>query len=165
MEGPPLSKGGSVRIYLTGFMGCGKTTIGRILAQKQNYPFIDLDYEIEQSSGRTIPNIFQSDGEDHFRKLEREALQSIQSDPVVVATGGGTYIHNQQWMLSNGRVIYLQVPFSELAKRVNADSSRPLWKNAEKLFAEREKAYQTAHFTVDATGSPEDIVLRTLQLL
>jgi len=154
-----------MRIYLTGFMGSGKTTVGRILAAKMRTDFLDLDQRIEQSAQKSIAEIFQEFGEGGFRKLETATLHSIKAENAVVATGGGCFIHNTEWMLANGSVVYLEVPFSALASRIGADPKRPLWRNAEPLFAERESIYKKAHFTVDGTLPPEKICTQVIQYL
>ena len=147
-----------MRIYLTGFMGSGKTTVGRLLAGNLNQQFFDLDHGIERKAGMAIQEIFGRSGEEAFRKLETETLQSINIDSAVIATGGGCFIHNEEWMLQNGTVVYLRVPFAILAQRVGADASRPLWRNAEKLFTERETIYTRAHFNVDGSAPPTEVV-------
>lgn len=154
-----------MRVYLTGFMGSGKSSIGRLLAQRQNLPFLDLDEEIQRTAGQTIASIFAEKGEDEFRKLERESLQQIALEDVVVATGAGCFIHNREWMLQNGTVIYLYVPFPKLAERVGADTSRPLWQNAEKLYRERENIYAEAHHRVDASAILTDVINEITSLL
>ncbi|HEY2738306.1 MAG TPA: shikimate kinase, partial [Thermoanaerobaculia bacterium] len=79
-----------MRIYLTGFMGSGKSTVGRLLAERLGMPFIDLDAEIEQRAGITVREIFERHGEPVFRRLEQEALRATEEMPdAVVATGGG----------------------------------------------------------------------------
>ena len=144
------------RIFLTGFMGSGKSTVGRILSMKLQRSFVDLDNEIEQIAERNIAGIFEDSGEGEFRELERKALHSAPFH-AVIATGGGCFIYNSDWMLQNGTVIYLQVPFDVLAQRIGADPSRPLWRNAERLFQDRETLYRKAHITIDASPDPETI--------
>jgi shikimate kinase len=146
-----------MRIYLTGFMGAGKTMVGRSLAQKLNCEFVDLDYEIAHSTGETIESIFETGGETEFRKRESEILHSINKDPAVISTGGGCFIYNRDWMLSNGKVVYLKVPFDTLVTRIGAETSRPLWRNAKQLYEERESIYESAHFQVDGTLDVEEV--------
>jgi shikimate kinase len=153
-----------MRIYLTGFMGSGKSTIGRIVAQKLGFPFIDLDKEIELKMSDSIAEIFDRHGEFYFRHQERELLQRIVSDPMVMATGGGCFIHNRDWMLKNGVVVFLDVPFEDLVRRLGADPSRPLWKNALNLYTERYEHYKQANFIVDASGTPEEVVEQIINL-
>ncbi len=137
-------------------MGAGKSTAGRVLAQALHHEFLDLDTEIERAAGKKIAEIF-ARSEEEFRTLETACLQSIVAADVVIATGGGCFIHNQEWMLENGKVIYLHVPLEKLAERIGADPNRPLWRNAETLYREREAIYRSAHLTVDGTASPEAI--------
>ena len=88
IEQKARSKGiNALRIYLTGFMGCGKTTIGRVLAASLGWEFFDLDQIIEQKLRQSIPETFQLSGEGEFRKRERESLQLLTRDPAVIATG------------------------------------------------------------------------------
>src|SRR5262249_51417606 len=152
-----------MRIYLTGFMGSGKTTVGRILAARMQIDFLDLDQRIEQSSRKSIAEIFQEFGEGGFRELETATLHSIKAENAVIATGGGCFIHNTEWMLANGTVIYLELPFPALASRIGADPKRPLWRNAETLFAERESIYKKAHFTIDGTLPPDDVASQIME--
>lgn len=139
-------------------MGSGKSTVGRALATNLGLPFFDLDAEMERSIGKSVQAIFEDQGESSFRQLETEALRSISSESAVIATGGGCFLFNRDWMLENGTVVHLEVPFSILAERIGADPSRPLWKNAEKLFHERSDHYRKAHVIVDASRVPEQVM-------
>jgi shikimate kinase len=154
-----------MRIYLTGFMGSGKSTIGRLLAEKLSLPFVDLDKEIERHLATSIAEVFELHGENHFRDQEETVLKSIDSNRFVMATGGGCFIHNREWMLENGTVIYLDASFTDIVQRIGGDPERPLWKNAEKLYHERQAEYRKAHHTVDARGSEEDVLERITNLL
>lgn len=111
-------------------MGCGKTTLGKDLALKINYRFIDLDYLIEDQTQKSIYDIFIKGGEDEFRKIENEILiKTLQYDNSVVATGGGTpcYYGNIDWMNKNGQSIYLKVSPDILNKRLlDTQHTRPL---------------------------------------
>ena len=153
-----------MRIYLTGFMCSGKTTIGRLLAEKRNVPFVDLDQELEHSHSKTIVELFETKGEAYFRDQESRMLKRLEDHSCVIATGGGCFIQNREWMLRNGTVVYLDVPFDEIVRRIGGDPARPLWKNAEKLYMERSDEYRKAHFIVDASGNPEDVVERITTL-
>jgi shikimate kinase len=154
-----------MKIYLTGFMGSGKNTVGRILASQLGWPFRDLDSDIETAAGKSISSIFEEDGEEKFRQLETQALHRVVTDPAVISTGGGSFIFNRDWMLQNGTVVYLDVPFEVLTQRITAESSRPLWKNAEKLFKERSDQYRMAHFMVDANRSAAEVATDIRKLL
>jgi len=144
-----------MRIYLTGFMGSGKSTVGKILAQKLGYTFTDLDQEIERHANQPITSIFEQSGEKSFRDMERSALQMYTVDPFVMATGGGTFIYNREWMLQHGVVVFLHLPFENLVQRIGADTKRPLWSNAKTLYDERLNEYRKAHFTVEPLKDPE----------
>lgn len=143
-------------------MGCGKTTIGKLLALKLSYLFIDLDEEIEKFTNQTINEIFNNQGEDAFRKTEHEILQSIiLLENIVVATGGGTpcYYKNINTMNKEGIAIYLKSSPDILLKRLLIEKEkRPLikTKNSEELsifikskLQERETFYNQASITID----------------
>lgn len=122
-----------MRIFLIGFMGSGKTTLGRPLAAKlgDKYAFIDLDKMIEDREQTTVGEIFAQNGEDYFRSLERKYLQDIilRHDHVVVSTGGGTpcFSRNMELMNTNGVTVYLKLSPGMLAERLgSARASRPL---------------------------------------
>ncbi|MCI0413155.1 shikimate kinase [bacterium] len=155
-----------MRIYLTGFMGSGKSTVGRLLSEQTGLPFIDLDQEIEYKLSLSPAEVFERYGEPFFRNQETELLQKFQMDPLIIATGGGCFIHNREWMLQQGAVLFLDVPYAQLVSRLGADPTRPLWKNAEKLYTDRHEEYKKAHHTIDASGTPEQVVelIRALPL-
>lgn len=117
-------------IYLTGFMGSGKTTTGRKLAVLTGARFIDLDTEIEKTAGKSISSIFSEEGEQHFRKYEYDELRRIDlSEGAVIATGGGTpcYSGNMDYMNDTGITVYMKMTPAALASRLeNAMVSRPL---------------------------------------
>jgi len=135
-----------MKIFLTGYMGSGKSTAGKKLATKLNFEFIDLDKFIESECGQTISEIFDTKGENEFRALEHNALKKlITRDNVVIACGGGTpcYYGNMELMNNNGITIYLKMSADTLASRlVNAKGKRPLLEN--KTEAEL-KEYITEH--------------------
>lgn len=118
------------RIVLTGFMGSGKSTVGRLLAEHLNWSFLDLDAVIEELAGRTVQEIFAQDGETRFRELEAEALVNVLSaERVVVALGGGApeLLANQQLLMSAPAtaVVYLAAPFAILYDRCVQQASPP----------------------------------------
>lgn len=119
-----------MRIYLIGFMGSGKSHVGKRLAQLLHWQFVDLDDYLEEQEGRTINNIFATDGADAFRQLEQEYLHtSTQWNNTVIATGGGApcFFDNMQWMNRHGLTIYLQTPAQILAERLQYGTEhRPL---------------------------------------
>ncbi|MFA4852081.1 MAG: shikimate kinase [Bacteroidales bacterium] len=122
-----------MRIYLIGFMGSGKSSIGSELAHKLEHIFIDLDDVIEKTSGRKIGDIFKIDGENGFREIEHECLKkTFLNDTIVVATGGGTPCYNNNMELINrhGISIYIKLNQGILASRLFSDKgTRPLIKN------------------------------------
>ncbi len=123
-------------IFLTGFMGAGKTTIGRCLAERCQVPFIDLDQRIESGEGRLISAIFAKEGEARFRDLEAAYLAACEA-PAVIALGGGAYIQSAIRALTaeRGLTIFLDLPFELLYQRVAGDSNRPLARSRASLAA------------------------------
>ncbi|MBN1416068.1 MAG: AAA family ATPase [Bacteroidales bacterium] len=112
-----------MRLFIIGYKSSGKTTLGRKLAERLNLAFVDLDEFLEQQAGKTIPEIFLNAGEEEFRRKEREALmQVIQSDNILVSTGGGLPCHsdNMSLMEKYGDIIYLKVDDETLVSRLQA---------------------------------------------
>ena len=150
------------RVYLIGFMGAGKTTIGRQLARKLGWRFIDLDREIEQREGRKIAEIFQESGEPHFRSLEQHYLEEISSaDGAVIALGGGAYLDAQNRTLADetGLTVWLKVSFNKVAERVKIDGTRPKFGSrdeAERLYRSRQSYYALAKVQISTdVGTPD----------
>ena len=120
-------------IFLIGFMASGKTTVGRLLAERLEWAFVDLDKVIEDAAGKTVPDIFAAEGEAGFRKRETEALREVaRSRKTVVATGGGAPCRdeNLEAMLEEGRVFWLGVSAEEAVQRAGKASGRPLLDSA-----------------------------------
>jgi 3-dehydroquinate synthase len=145
-------------LVLTGFMGTGKTTVGRLVARRCGLEFVDLDEEIERRCGRAIPEIFSEDGEAAFRRLEAEALEeALRREPAILATGGGALLslENRALLPPHAEVVCLTASAPELRRRLNGSLDRPLLRNAgdlESLLAERAGAY--ASFPqIDTSGS------------
>ena len=142
------------RIYLVGFMGSGKSTVGRELSLKLHVPFLDLDAEIEKAEGLPVREIFARHGEPRFRQIEREHLKRIaESSTAIVALGGGTYIdpENRKLVDERGVAVWLEVSFSSIRERVRPDGTRPLLSDLEQarqLYAERLPAYKLARIHV-----------------
>jgi shikimate kinase len=167
------------RVFLIGFMGAGKTTVGRALARRLGWTFQDLDEIIERSQGASVASIFAEAGETGFRRLEHSALEEIlagkRNDPgdnQVVALGGGAYAQadNRQLLERAGAtVILLQAPLEELRRRCRQDTRvRPLAQNdAEagfaRLFAERQAAYNLARFRVETMDKAVDDVAAEIE--
>jgi shikimate kinase len=165
-----------LNLYLVGMMGAGKSAVGRPLAEALGYRFIDADSVIEQSAGRSIPEIFASEGETGFRELETAVLDSIAHwHSLVVATGGGVVTRPHNWgHLHQGVVIWLDAPQELLLERLAADSTaRPLLALADPaerlrtLMHERRPLYGQADLTVvqEAGDSPERIAQRVMEAL
>lgn len=117
------------RVFLTGFMGSGKSTIGPILANTLGWQFVDLDTAVEHSAGRTINEIFKDKGEGVFRELERELLKELGvAHHRVVALGGGTIANEQNFRMvsQTGILVYLKIPPDELFLRLRRKTNRPL---------------------------------------
>jgi shikimate kinase/3-dehydroquinate synthase len=141
-------------IFLIGFMGSGKTTVGKALASLLERPFIDLDEYISKKSGRSIAEIFTCAGESAFRVIERDALLEVagSAKTAVVATGGGLPVNpaNRAIMKSCGHIVHLKAQFDTLLTRIPEDPGRPLWnERASRLLEERRPAYEDADFIVE----------------
>ncbi len=118
-----------VNIVLTGFMGTGKSTVGKLLAAHLAYAFVDTDDWIVAQDGRSIPTIFREEGEAYFRQLERAAAEALASrDGLVIATGGRLMLdeENANLLMTNGRVFCLVAEPEEIVARVSGDEERPL---------------------------------------
>jgi len=151
----------SQHVYLTGFMGAGKSTVGRVLAELLGWPFVDLDASIEAQQETSIAEIFSSRGQVGFRQLESEALRSLDnSTAMVVATGGGVLSvpENRQWMRAHGITVWLDVPFEVVMERLGSTSqeTRPLFESeprARELFAERQGEYGDSDLQIEVLSS------------
>ncbi|OOQ58878.1 shikimate kinase [Mucilaginibacter pedocola] len=150
------------RLYIVGFMGCGKTSWGKKLAAGLGYDFIDLDHALEAQVGMTIAEYFASHGEDAFRKLESQVLKETEyPENVIVSTGGGLpcFFDNMDWMNAHGETLYIQLSPKGLASRLeNAKTPRPVLQGKkgdelvafiEHKLAEREGFYLKATHYVD----------------
>ena len=166
---------GGRSLYLVGMMGSGKTSTGRPLAERLGYGFVDADAVIEQAAGCSIPEIFERDGEEGFRKLESQVLSAIsQRHSLVVATGGGVVTQPENWgLLHSGIVIWLDVVSDQLLQRLKADSTvRPLLQTTDPqaalnaLLNKRRPLYAEADLTVVINDEPPEAVADgILQLL
>ena len=159
----------SAPLALSGFMGAGKTSIGRRLARSRGLVFVDLDVEIEAAFARSIPEIFARFGEAAFRAMELRLLrQALALPDRVVALGGGAVASPEARALltRDATWVHLAVPFHELQRRVRADrdSARPLWSDPEaarRLYDARAPLYAEAPLQIDAEGPP-DVVARSI---
>jgi shikimate kinase len=153
-------------------MGAGKSTVGRELARRLDYVFLDLDELIARQVGKSVQEIFAELGETEFRKLEREAIRSCeQLTRAVVALGGGAYVstENRDLLRKIGRTVWLDCPLEICLKRISGDKSRPLLgdeKAMRKLLEQRRTAYAEADQAVQADeGSPEQIAIEIVNWL
>jgi shikimate kinase len=151
-------------IYLVGFMGSGKSTIGPVLARKMKRPFHDLDELIEREQNKTIATIFETKGEPFFRELESHRLvQSQDLEPCVMALGGGAFLSefNRKFISKHGVSVWLRVPLQLAKARCKDSQDRPLardLKQWDSLFQVREMHYSLADVQVEvALKSPEQI--------
>jgi shikimate kinase len=150
-------------IFLIGMMGCGKSTLGSLLAQQFDLPFFDIDAEIELKEGSSISQIFAEKGELHFRRIEQQILDELPGGPHIVACGGGLpcFEDNLLRMKQKGLVIYLEVPPSILYARIQNELDRPLlkdWPVFEQLFLAREACYGGADVIINANMQPPELL-------
>jgi shikimate kinase len=160
-----------MKIYLVGFMGSGKTTVGRELAARIDAPFFDLDELIEAADKMSIREMFAQKGEPYFRKRERDLLRSTRHlESAVVATGGGTFTfdENIQFIQSEGLSVYLSAPYALLRARIGSSKDdRPLFRDdlsTHELYANRIRYYRMSDLTIDVREdeTPVEIVERLL---
>jgi len=162
-----------MRIFLVGFMGSGKSSLGRKLAHRLGFSFIDLDKMIEEKEGRSISEIFENKGENSFREIEHECLkQTLLVEDAVISTGGGTpcFFNNMDLINQNGISVYIKFNSGMLASRLSKDKGkRPLLKHSdnkkdfqdhiEKLLSKREKYYLQSQLILDKPKSTNDIII------
>jgi shikimate kinase len=159
-------------IFIVGFMGAGKTTVGQALAAALGRQFADLDALIERREGQSIREIFESRGEPEFRRIEREAIIACREmRETVIALGGGAYIDeaNRALLREIGVTVWLDCPLEICLRRISGDPTRPLLRSAEemrRLFAERRPAYAMADLVIE-TGDrpPDDLAAEIIELL
>ena len=159
-------------IYLCGFMGCGKSHMGRLLSKMQSCSLVDLDTYIEEKEGMTIPKIFEKYGEPHFRKLEEKYIREMPENSIV-ATGGGAIINpvTAETARNAGTVIFLDADFELCYKRIKGDTHRPLvMKNTKEqlleLFNKRRKIYlKHSDFSVDSNRKDGEIAAEIMEKL
>ncbi len=165
-----------MRIYLIGYMGSGKSTLGKKLARHAGLQFIDMDHYIEKRNCKTIPQIFAEEGEAEFRKKERKALEELSAfSDVVIATGGGApcFFDNIDLMNRTGKTIYLDIDPKILANRLmQSKTERPLIKGKSKeelirfideTLRKRNEFYTQAHFQITRPEMSLDEVMEMIQ--
>jgi shikimate kinase len=152
-------------VVLTGFMASGKTAVGKRLARRLGYDFVDTDHVIEEKAGCTIPEIFARDGEAGFRKLERDTIAALAPErPSVVATGGGTFVDpdNRAALHKLGAVVCLVTSPEVILERVKRSDKRPLAQGPDaaerlmKLYESRLPFYRMADVMVETDGLTVD---------
>ena len=161
-------------LVLTGMMGVGKSTVGKNLAQKLSYNFVDIDRIIESREGSTINLIFKNKSESYFRKLENEiSLEKLKKKNTVISLGGGAFLNKSiRREIKNTSVsFWLDVDVSELIKRLKKTKKRPLLYNknlsvtVNKIYLERKKTYSEADFRIKCNFlGPDKIVDKILKL-
>ncbi len=159
-------------IFLCGFMGCGKSTVGERLARRLDCPFVDMDAYIEEQAGMTIPEIFAQYGEPHFRDLETQAIRELAVRDGIIACGGGAMLREENAKIAaeHGTVVYLEVPFHICYRRI-ADSDRPIVRRStrdelEQLYNARQTIYQKhSTHTADASRTPAAATAAVLAVL
>lgn len=157
-------------LILIGFMGTGKTSLGKLLANRLGRGFVDLDQKIEREAGMSIPKIFELHGEKYFRELEKKAVREVSGRKnLVIATGGGTVkdAENVRLLKNSGVIICLTTDPEEIFRRTERRGERPVLDGGgeerlatiKKLLAEREIFYSQADYTIDTTDwSPLQIM-------
>lgn len=151
-------------IYLTGFMGAGKSRVGRLMAEKYQLPFYDSDHLIEEERGKSVRLIFKEDGEAYFRQLEAQVIRSLvqKSESSVIALGGGALMHHDNLNLvkKKGVLVYLKSSPENIYERIKNSKKRPLLNQPESspelildkmraLLKKREPVYAQAHIIID----------------
>lgn len=161
-------------IFLCGFMGCGKTTIGEILSQRLEMPFEDTDAYIVDVEAMSIPDIFAQKGEPYFRQQETEAVRHFAPTAAVVACGGGLVLKPENVQIGRacgGTFVWLDVPFDVCYERISGDTNRPIVQRNTKeqlrdIYEGRLAAYRAAaDVTVSGADTPEETVERLLKML
>jgi shikimate kinase len=162
-------------IYLAGFMGSGKSTIGRLLADRLGWHFVDLDTEVEARARMRIFEIFEAQGEAEFRKLERETMRekvrAIECGrPTVVALGGGAIVKPENFALleNNGITIWLDCPLDIVRRRVEPASHRPLARDPEafaRLYEARRESYSRADYRISIESDDPAVAVKAVLAL
>ncbi|GEM04413.1 shikimate kinase [Halolactibacillus miurensis] len=155
-------------IYLVGFMGSGKSTVGQYLAELTDLPLIDLDQVIEQEADMSIKTMFKEYGETYFRQLEHDCLMRTLGQEGIISTGGGIIerADNREW-LKKQQVIFLKASWSDIVERLKHDNDRPLWQQGladkEKLFYRRQPLYEeVSQRIIDTHGSSPERVAKII---
>jgi shikimate kinase len=172
-----------IKIYLSGFMGAGKSRIGRTLRDKTGFQFYDSDRIVEEKAGKTISRIFAEDGEDTFRELEKQAIKELarKEETVIIALGGGAVLieENRKIMRESGYVIYLKSSAEAIYERVKHKTHRPLLQvdgtenvkekvlhKIETMMNERASLYEQADLVIERDGmEAEEVADKIIEFL
>jgi shikimate kinase len=159
-------------ISLIGFMGTGKSSVGRALAEKLNQPFLDLDDEIQRSEGKSIFRIFAENGERYFRTKEREILNNLSAGDLILSVGGGAFTSDDNINIINSRSrsVWLKCPIQVCIERcAKKPGERPMFSDPiemARLYDHRAKYYKRAKYQVDSErGTPEEIADNIIEML
>lgn len=160
-------------VFLCGFMGCGKTTIGTVLAEKAGLEYIDMDDYIVKKENMTIPQIFAEKGEPYFRKTETDVISELGEKGGVIACGGGAMINESNALTADsyGTVVFLDVPFEVCYERISGDENRPIVMNntkeqLENLYNTRYNVYKKhSSVMIDADKTPDEVSESILKIL
>lgn len=162
----------SKHIYLSGFMGSGKSTIAKAVSKKIELPFLDTDQSIEEKQQKKIPQIFSDHGEEYFRDLETQTLIELsQSEPHVVSLGGGAILREKnREIISQGYWINLNSPFSDIYQRIKSKSHRPLVtgkseSEIQQLWQDRKEFYALAPLQIDTEHLNSDKIAEKIAKL
>jgi len=164
----------TANIILTGFMGTGKTAVGKMLAGKLHRPFVDMDALIEEQAGKSITRIFSEHGEPHFRAIETELVEKLsQQKEQIIATGGGIVLNpeNIRNFSRSGFVVCLKTSPDEILRRVSGSSHRPLLEQEDRsarvrdLLKKRKPYYDAIQSQIDTTGLSVDEVANRIIVL
>ncbi|MDD7428413.1 MAG: shikimate kinase [Oscillospiraceae bacterium] len=155
-------------VFLCGFMGCGKSTVGRELAALMDKPFTDMDSYIEKKAGMSIPEIFAEKGEKAFRTMETSAVKELAASDEVVACGGGAMLksENAEAAAAGGIVVYLDADYETCYKRISGDKNRPIVmantkESLEGIYNDRKALYTAnSQISIKAEGTPAQIAER-----
>ena len=161
----------SKNLVLTGMMGVGKSTIGKSLADKLSYKFVDIDNLIEKKEGNTIDKIFHTKGENYFRQIENKiSIEQLEKDKSVISLGGGAFLNSSiRRAVKNSSIsFWLDVSAELLVKRLKKNKKRPLLRNknlvetVKKIYLERKKTYSEADFKVKCNFLKPDVIVKKI---
>ena len=155
-------------VYLFGFMGCGKSTVGKILSIKCGCEFVDMDDYIVEREKMTIPQIFEKKGEKYFRDTETAVIGELAEKNCIIACGGGAMLkkENSDIASTNGIIIYIDIPFETCYERISGDTNRPLVMNNSKeqlkdIYDGRVPVYkENSTVIIDGNGSADEVAVR-----